>query len=165
MSTFNTSDATAGIYDITGIFSSEKPGDGSQLCICGSFGTASAKAGDPRSNGLLCVWVDEKGFEEIWWSGSTDNRVASSFQMSAQGKSLPRCDKVDLVSMSQASVATRSVQAASSVATPATATSTADSKGVGSTTTSLNSPHPTSQWKLFFKHGDSSNVLTTASNR
>jgi len=113
MSSFNTSTVMAGIYDLSGVASTRSPGSGTQLCICGSFGTAKARTGDPKSNGLLCVWVDEKGFEEEWWSGPTETRVASSFQLSAQGKALPRCDSVDLASMSAASLATRTAAVSS----------------------------------------------------
>lgn len=133
MSTFNTTSVTAGIYDLSGVPSSDLPGGGTQLCICAAFGTSSAKPGDPNSNGLLCFWVDEKGSEENWWSGQTDTRVASSFQMSAQGKALPPCNSVDLASLSAASLATRT--SAVSSATPK-ATSTASSGLPGSSASS-----------------------------
>jgi hypothetical protein len=134
MTTFNTTSPTSGIYDLSGVASSQLPGGGTQLCICGSFGTSTAKAGDPKSNGLLCVWVDEKGFEEEWWSGYTDTRVASSFQLSAQGKALPPCNSVDLASLSAASLATRTADVSS--ATPKATTTAASGKSGGSNTPS-----------------------------
>jgi hypothetical protein len=141
MSTFNTTSATSGIYDLSGVKSTESPGTGTPLCVCGAFGTSTAKSGDPNTNGLLCVLVNEKGLEENWWSMSTDARVASSFQLSAQGKSLPHCNAVDLVSMSKASMATRTaaVNSASSATTP---TSVATS-GKGGGSTGNGTPNPT----------------------
>ncbi|KAH8588471.1 hypothetical protein B0O99DRAFT_693398 [Bisporella sp. PMI_857] len=143
MSTFNTTSATAAIYDLSGVASSELPGSGTQLCICGAFGTPTAKAGDPKSNGLLCVWVDEKGYEEEWWSGATDTRVASSFQLSAQGKALPLCSAVDLVSLSAESLATRTAET-SSPTSKATSTAGSGKAGSGTTQSSPTSTDPTS---------------------
>jgi hypothetical protein len=142
MSTFNTTTATSGIYDLSGVASTQLPGGGTQLCVCGSFGTSNAQSGDPKTNGLLCLWVDENGKEEEWWSGSTDTRVASSFQQSAQGKSLPHCNEVDLVSMSSESVATRTADSGSSATSRTTATSGASS-GKGGNSASSGVPDPT----------------------
>lgn len=142
MSTFNTSSATAAIYDLSGVESSDLPGGGAQLCVCGALGTSNAQSGDPKTNGLLCVWVDEKGFEEEWWSLSTEKRVASSFQQSSQGKSLPRCNEVDLASISKESVATRSVDA-SSTASRANPTNSATPTNGGSASTGAGAPNST----------------------
>jgi hypothetical protein len=147
MSTFNTTSATAAIYDLSGVVSSELPGGGTQLCICGAFGTPAAKAGDPKSNGLLCVWVDERGFEEEWWSGATDTRVASSFQLSAQGKALPLCNAVDLAALSAESLATRTAESSSPTSK---ATSTAGS-GKASSSTTRSSPTSTGMLRYFLE--------------
>jgi hypothetical protein len=165
MSSFNTTSVTAGIYDLSGVASDQLPGGGTQLCICGSFGTSTAKAGDPKSNGLLCVWVDEKGSEEEWWSGATDTRVASSFQLSAQGKALPPCNSVDLASMSAESLATRTAAVSSATSK---ATSTAGSGKTGSGTT------PTGKHMVFlilgllipkYGHNEYSNEADISSDR
>jgi hypothetical protein len=148
ISTFNTSSATAAIYDLSGVESGDLPGGGAQLCVCGALGTSDTQSGDPKTNGLLCVWVDEKGFEEEWWSGWTDTRVASSFQQSSQGKSLPHCNDVDLASMSKESVATRSASVGSATSGANPTTSTSPSKG-GSANTGTSAPNPTgTYWVL-----------------
>ncbi|PVH70049.1 hypothetical protein DL98DRAFT_578046 [Cadophora sp. DSE1049] len=137
MSSFNTSSVTAGIYDISGVPSTDLPGSGNQLCVCGAFGTSTTTSGVSGANGLLCVWVDGKGFGENWWSLSTETRVASSFQLSAQGKSLPSCKDVDLSSMKAESLATRTVAAVQ--------TSQEPSSPLRSTTIATRSQGPSSE--------------------